>query len=382
MHNPLVSRSQTVVSEVAAKNAVEVDAAARFPREAIEAARQGGLLSAAVPAELGGAGASMRELAAMCAAVAQGCGSTGMVLAMHHIQIACIARHGRSSAFFRDYLKEVVRRQNLLASVTSEVGTGGDVRSSICAVEREGGRFKLDKDATTVSYGEFADDLLVTCRRAGDAAPSDQVLVLLRKGDYRLQRTGEWNTLGMRGTCSPSFRVTSTGADAQIVPGSFAESSAQSMVPYSHILWAAVWLGVASDAVARAAAFVRAEARRKPGAVSLTATRLAEASVMLQSVRQQVTACASDFDALEDNMAELLSMGWALRLNNLKIAASETVPRIVHKALQVCGITGYKNDSPFSLGRQYRDSLSAELMIGNDRIASKNASMLLVLKNE
>ena len=48
------------------------------------------LLSAAVPKELGGGGAGMVELAEMCMTLAQGCGSSGMVLAMHHIQIASI----------------------------------------------------------------------------------------------------------------------------------------------------------------------------------------------------------------------------------------------------------------------------------------------------
>jgi len=41
---------------------------------------------------------------------------------------------------------------------------------------------------------------------------------------------------------------------------------------------------------------------------------------------------------------------------------------------------GYKNDSPFSVGRHYRDALSASLMISNERMIAKNASMLLVLK--
>jgi acyl-CoA dehydrogenase len=305
-----------------------------------------------------------------------------MVLAMHHIQVACIARHARRVPFFEAYLREIAERQLLLASVTSEVGTGGDTRASICAVECRDGRFKLDKDATTVSYGAFADDLLVTCRRASDAAPSDQVLVLLRKGDYALKSTGAWDTLGMRGTCSPSCLVTSTGPESQIVPGSFADSSAQSMVPYSHILWSAVWLGIASDAIARASAFVRADARRKPGTVPATATRLAEASVQLQVLRQSVSAAAADFDAISEDREALSSMGWALKMNNLKIAASEAAPRIVHRALQICGIMGYKNDSAFSVGRQYRDALSAALMIGNDRINSRSASMLLVLKDD
>jgi acyl-CoA dehydrogenase len=103
--------------------------------------------------------------------------------------------------------------------------------------------------------------------------------------------------------------------------------------------------------------------------------------VQLQSLRQNWLSAARDFDALGDDRDELMGMGWALRLNNLKIASSEAAPQIVHKALQIVGILGYKNDSPFSLGRHYRDALSGSLMISNDRIAAKNASMLLVYKD-
>jgi acyl-CoA dehydrogenase len=55
---------------------------------------------------------------------------------------------------------------------------------------------------------------------------------------------------------------------------------------------------------------------------------------------------------------------------------------IVHQALGICGVLGYRNDTKFSLGRHFRDSLSAALMIGNDRILSKSASLLLVYKEE
>ncbi len=53
----------------------------------------------------------------------------------------------------------------------------------------------------------------------------------------------------------------------------------------------------------------------------------------------------------------------------------------MHQALQIVGVLGYKNDSPFSVGRHYRDLLSASLMISNERIKSKSASMLLVYKD-
>ena len=66
-----------------------------------------------------------------------------MVLAMHYIQVACLVRHGSQSTFFQGYLKEIVEKQLVLASMTSEVGTFGETRSSICAVERNDGRFTL-----------------------------------------------------------------------------------------------------------------------------------------------------------------------------------------------------------------------------------------------
>ena len=239
-----------------------------------------------------------------------------MVLAMHYSQLACIARHGTASEFFRNWLRDTVHEQWLLASMTSENGTFGDTRSSICAVERKDGRFTLDKDATTGSYCQHADAILVTCRRDTEAAKSDQVLVMVRKDDCTLKQTTSWDTLGMRGTCSPGFKLESHGAEEQIIPGEFADSSAQTMVPYSHILWASLWWGIAADAVARAANFVRGQARNNPGTTPPTATRLAEVWEDLQTMKQTWWAAAKAVDAGADR-GELLSIGWALRLNNL-----------------------------------------------------------------
>jgi len=382
-NSELITRTAGIAAEVAAKHAPEVDKESRFPHETFAALRQAKLLSAAVPKEFGGHGAGMFELGHQCAALAQGCGSSGMVLAMHHIQVACIARHGRGTPYFDAYMRDrLVGAQSVVASITSENGTFGDTRSSVCAVEVTGDQMKLAKDATTVSYGQHADAQLVTCRRAADAAASDQVLVLFEKGQYTLEQTGTWDTLGMRGTCSPGAKFAGAGAAAQIVPGSFADSSAQTMVPYSHILWASLWWGIAADAIGRAAQFVRAEARKKPGTVPPHAVRLARAHVELQAMRHNWETCAMEFDELGDSRSELDQMGWALKMNQLKMSASETAPKLVHEALQIIGIMAYKNDSKFTVGRHYRDVLSAALMVSNERIAGKSASMLLVFKDD
>jgi acyl-CoA dehydrogenase len=69
-------------------------------------------------------------------------------------------------------------------------------------------------------------------------------------------------------------------------------------------------------------------------------------------------------------------------MNNLKVSASRLAPEIIGRALGVCGISGYRCDSPYSVGRHLRDALGAALMISNDRVLSANASMLLLHKDE
>jgi acyl-CoA dehydrogenase len=69
-------------------------------------------------------------------------------------------------------------------------------------------------------------------------------------------------------------------------------------------------------------------------------------------------------------------------MNNLKLTAARMAPEVVSRALGVCGISGYRCDSPYTVGRHLRDAHSAALMISNDRVLSSNAHMLLVYKED
>ncbi len=382
----LTEQVKQIANDVAAVHADAVDREARFPHEAIAALKQAGLMSAYVPQSLGGAGVSLRELVVMCDTLARACASTAMIFAMHQIQVITIVDHAPDDAWFSQYLRDLVQHQYLIASVTSEVNVGGEMRRSQCAVESDGQRYHVVKDATTISYGAQADDLLLTARRNAEAGPSDQVLILLRKGDFTLEQKGNWDTMGMRGTCSPPFLVTASGDAAQIMKVPFGDMSARTVVPVSHLLWGGCWSGCASAAVNKARAFVRKQARSKPGTVPPTATRLAELVSMLQGLRSAVEACLHEYEVLsarEDAATgPLSSIGYSVRMNNLKIDATEELPRIVQKALSICGIVAYKNGTPFSMNRHIRDSLSAMLMVGNDRILATNANLLLVLKDD
>src|SRR6185369_4497718 len=103
--------------------------------------------------------------------------SSGMIFAMHQIQVACILRHAARSPWFAGHLRRLTAEQRLIASATSEMGTGGDIRRSIAALQTDGAGARFEKKATTISYGAHADDLLTTVRRDPDAEPGDQIAV-------------------------------------------------------------------------------------------------------------------------------------------------------------------------------------------------------------
>lgn len=379
----LLQAARQIGREVAAVHASDVDAKARFPKETIDACRDARLLSAPLPEDMGGAGLGLQQLGAIVSALAEGCASSAMVLAMHYSQLGCLARHGGQSSEIAAFVRELALKQWLVSSITSEVGTSGETRRSICAVRGEGGEFLLDKSGTTGSYCEEADAILVTARAGEDAAENDQVLVLVRRGQYELARTSAWDTLGMRGTCSPGVQLRATAPRGQILPVPFADISALTMVPYAHILWSAVWTGIAAAASRKAVEFVRGQARKAPGAPSPGAARLVTLGLGLQALRDGWTAAAAEFDSLVSDgrdAMECASVRWAIRMNNLKINSSEAAPRLVHEALLTIGVAAYKNEGAYSLGREYRDALSGALMISNDRIGAANASLLLISK--
>jgi acyl-CoA dehydrogenase len=370
-----------IAVDVAAVHADAVDRDARFPVEALTALRETQALSAFVPSELGGGGISLDAVARACTELGRRCAATAMVFAMHQIQVATIVRH-LDAPWFESYLRRVASEQRLIASVTSELGTGGDMGRSIAPVRPAAdGWLQFEKQAPTVSYGDHADDLFTTVRRSEEAEQVDQVLVLHHRDQTQLQPAGTWDTIGMRGTCSPGFVVVAEFAPEQILGAPFAIVMSESHVPISHILWSHVWLGIATEAFERGRAFVRAAARRSPGTPVPAAHSLSRVMSELAMLKAEVRSGLEDFLAVADDDRERLStMAMILRFNNLKLAASEQAPRICSAVLEVIGIAAYKNDSAFGVGRQLRDALSARLMVANERIHGVDAGLLLIAK--
>jgi alkylation response protein AidB-like acyl-CoA dehydrogenase len=159
-------------------------------------------LSAGVPAELGGGGATHEDLCEMLRELGKHCGSTALALSMHtHLVAAQVWRHGHGQPA-EALLRKVAATELVLVSTGA-----GDWVDSIGQTERMQGGYRVNALKRFAS-GVPAGDLLVTSAPFDDPTQGPQVLhfaVSLKAEGVRV--LDDWNALGMRGTGSHSVEL-------------------------------------------------------------------------------------------------------------------------------------------------------------------------------
>jgi acyl-CoA dehydrogenase len=366
------------VAQIAASHAGDVDRSARFPAEALAALKAQQLLAIQIPRALGGEGAGIAVIADVCYRLGQACAATGMMYAMHQIKIACVTRHYAGNAVIEALLRRIAAEQLLMASSTTEGGGGGNIRSSEAPVEYEGERISLTRRASVISYGAYADGIVTTARRAADAEPSDQVMVMFLKQDYTLTRLSGWNTLGMRGTCSEGYTLQATGARDQVLPEPYAQVHSRTMVPFAHLLWGSVWTGIAAAALTRTQAYIRQAVRGSGGQLPPGASLFSQGLAQLRTLRGMLSSSIRQYERCMHDAAALATLEFQSSITLTKVQASELAVSIVLTALRACGLSGYRCEGEFSVERHLRDVLSSPIMINNERILANLAGTMLM----
>jgi alkylation response protein AidB-like acyl-CoA dehydrogenase len=181
-----------------AARAAQADANDEFVSQNIAELRNSPMLAAGVPAELGGGGADLRELAGMLRTMAQACPSTALAFSMHtHIVAASAWRLKHMQAPVAPLLQRVAKERLLLVST----GGGDWIDSSGEARKVEGGyRIKARKP---FSSGCETGDILVTSAVLREEGKAPEVLhfgVPMKAAGVSIAQT--WSAMGMRGTGS------------------------------------------------------------------------------------------------------------------------------------------------------------------------------------
>lgn len=187
-----------VIGPAFAERADLCDANDMFVAENFAELKERGVLAAGVPTELGGGGASYRELCEMLRVLGRYCGSTALTLSMHtHAVATNVWQWRRDPAPFERLLRRVAgERLQLVTSGASDWldGTGVAVR-----VE-DGWRITARK---IFASGSPAGDLLMTTAVDATSGPEPVVLhFALPLAAAGVTVLDNWRTLGMRGTGS------------------------------------------------------------------------------------------------------------------------------------------------------------------------------------
>ncbi len=193
------------LTKVFAERAADNDENDRFVADNYADLKTSGLISAGVPSDLGGGGASIRELCDVLKIIGGACGSTGLAFSMHTHQVAIPAWRWYNQEPARDVVAPLLRRVADERIVLLSSGGSDWIGGSGVAEKVEGGyRITARK---MFSSGAPAGDLLMT----GAISEEDGERIVLHFGvpmsAPEVTVLDTWRTLGMRGTGSHDVKI-------------------------------------------------------------------------------------------------------------------------------------------------------------------------------
>src|SRR5207302_211328 len=132
--------------------AAEVDSTSVFPRQAVRALGEAGMLGLASAPAVGGRGEGMRAAAAVVERLAGACASTAMVTVMHFCGAAVLEAHGPEQV-----RREVGAGRHLTTLAFSEVGSRSQFWAPVSSAAAGDGVITLDARKSWVTSAGEAD---------------------------------------------------------------------------------------------------------------------------------------------------------------------------------------------------------------------------------
>ena len=355
----LISKATALATTALAPRAAAYDAAHTYPLESWADLWKHGFLGIAIPRAYGGLGLDMVSYVAVLEALAKGCTNTTMTVHMHSVvqmYIDDLATREQKARFY----PEVVEGGKLFGSWGSEPDRRGGASVGGTTIAPTDGGYVIDGDKHFCTMAGAAHRYMVHCAMAGRESPHDLQLALVSHDQPGLRITGEWDTLGMRATVSPSVRLTACEVPADALLGAPGESLKSGVGLAFGLGYAAIYLGAGQRALDFTADFCmthRFEPDPEPRSHNpLVQRHVAEMTLGLEGARLVLYQSASrwrEADAVER----------AVLAARAKFMATEAAVMVTTRAVQVVG--GRSVYRKYPLERLYRDVRTATLMPPN-----------------
>jgi alkylation response protein AidB-like acyl-CoA dehydrogenase len=340
---------------------MEWDERQEFPREVFRKLGDLGFLGVLFPEELGGAGLSTMDYAAIVEEIASVDGSVALSLAAHNSLGSNHIFQFGTDAQRRKYLPKLTSGQWLAAWGLTEAEAGSDAGGTKTTAVRDGDQWVLNGSKnfiTNASVGGVAVLMAVTDRSAGRRGISAFIVEL---GNPGIRVGKKENKLGMRASDTCTLVMEDCRVPAGNLLGAQGEGFVQCMkiLDGGRISIAALGVGIARGAFEAALKYARERRQFGRAIAEFEAIQfyLAEMATEIDAARLLTERAAAAKDRGED----------ITRLSaQAKLYASEVAVRTGERAVQIHGGYGYTKDYPVE--KFWRDSKLCTIGEGTSEI--------------
>ena len=353
----LVDTAERIAHECLAPRAAEVDASGTNPKESWHDVWQNGLLTIGIPKKYGGHELDMLTYVMVIEKLAGGCTNTGMTVHMHSTVMRFIDALGTDKQRAM-YYPEIVDDGKLFGSWGSEPQTRGGSAFRHTTITPDGDGYVLNGEKNFCTMSGGAHRYMIHCNAQNTPDPiGSQVLALIPNDVAGLSQMDEWNTLGMRGTVSPSMKLDNCVVTKDGVLGKPGDGYHTGITQGFSLGFAAAYVGAAQTALDFTKDFcIKQTFSGASGRVAdelLVQRTIAEMTMALSSARMALYDAASQWEGKTANQRAVI----AARPKYLATLASQDVST---KAIQISG--GRSVHKRWPLERIYRDIRTSTLM--------------------
>jgi alkylation response protein AidB-like acyl-CoA dehydrogenase len=344
----------------------EVDEAARFPQEALDALTGAGMQAVHIPEAFGGEGADALAAVIVIEEVARVCASSSLIPAVNKLGTVPLLLSG-SEELKRKYLPPVARGEALFSYALSEAGAGSDAAAMKTRAVRDGDHWVLNGTKMWISNAGVSDYYTVMAVTDQGRGPRGISAFVVEKSDPGVSFGKPERKLGIKGSPTRTVILEDVRVPATRIIGDEGTGfkTALATLDHTRITIAAQALGIAQGALDCAAGYVK-ERRQFGHAVSDfqgVQFMLADMAMKIEAARQLTYHAAG--------LSELAMRGQrvpALTFTSsaAKCFASDTAMAVTTDAVQLLGGYGYVRDFPVE--RMMRDAKITQIYEGTNQI--------------
>ena len=349
---PFLEVLEEIVADIVEPAAADVDSNGTFPRAAVTALGEHGLLGLLSATEVGGMGGSLGDAAQVVRRLAAACGSTAMVVCMHYSATSVIEAHGPD-----DVRRAIAAGQHLSTLAFSETGSRSQFWAPLGTAVDDGDGVVLNASKSWVTSAGEADSYVWTSRPV--AADAGATLWLVPSDAPGLSVTAAFDGLGLRGNASSPVTATDVTIPATARlgdDGAGLDIALGVVLPTFQILNASCSLGLMDAAIARTIAH----------ATSARFEHLDQTLADQPVIREHIATMRNSADAaaaLVGDAIDALATGRPdapLRMLQSKAVAGATALDVVDTAMRVGGGAAFRKD--VGIERQFRDARASAVM--------------------